>query len=123
MQRTMLKSKIHKATVTDANAEYEGSMTIAEDIMEAADIIENEKIQVVNITNGSRLETYAIKGRRGSGQMIVNGAAAKVMNKGDIVIVLTYMLLPDQEAKESVPRIVRLDKNNNIISFVTSDVV
>jgi len=123
MQRTMLKSKIHKATVTDANAEYEGSMTIAEDIMEAADIIENEKIQVVNVTNGSRLETYAIKGRSGSGQMIVNGAAAKVMNKGDIVIVLTYMLLPDEEAKERVPRIVRLDKNNSIISFVTSDVV
>ena len=123
MQRTMLKSKIHKATVTNANVDYEGSMTIAEDIMEAADIIENEKIQVVDVTNGSRLETYAIKGRRGSGHMTINGAAAKVMHKGDKVIVLTYMSLQDDKARDHNPRIVRLDENNEIVSLITSTVV
>ena len=119
----MLKSKIHKATVTAANVEYEGSMTIDEDIMEAADIIENEQIQVVNVTNGSRIETYAIKGRKGSASMIINGAAAKLMHKGDKVIILTYMSLPDKEARENVPKIVKLNEKNEIVSLVTSDVV
>jgi len=123
MQRSMLKSKIQNAIVTDANIEYEGSMTIAEDIMEAADIIENEKIQVVNVTNGSRLETYAIKGRRESGNMILNGAAAKLMHRGDKVIVLTYVSLSEEEAKNHFPRIVRLNGKNNITSFIASDAV
>ena len=121
MRRTMLKSKIHKAMVTDANVDYDGSMTIAEDIMKAADIIENEKIQVVNVTNGSRLETYAIKGRSGSAEMIINGAAAKVMHKGDKVIVLTYTSLPDEQAREHIPKIVLLDDENNIVSPVKTD--
>ncbi len=121
MRRTMLKSKIHKAMVTDANVDYDGSMTIAEDIMKAADIIENEKIQVVNVTNGSRLETYAIKGRSGSAEMIINGAAAKVMHKGDKVIVLTYTSLPDEQAREHIPKIVLLDDENNIVPPVKTD--
>ncbi len=121
MRRTMLKSKIHKAMVTDANVDYDGSMTIAEDIMKAADIIEHEKIQIVNVTNGSRLETYAIKGRSGSAEMIINGAAAKVMHKGDKVIVLTYTSLPDEQAREHIPKIVLLDDENNIVSPVKTD--
>ena len=121
MRRTMLKSKIHKAMVTDANVDYDGSMTIAEDIMKAADIIENEKIQVVNVTNGSRLETYAIKGRSGSAEMIINGAAAKVMHKGDKVIVLTYTSLLDEQAREHIPKIVLLDEENNIVPLVKAD--
>ncbi len=121
MRRTMLKSKIHKAMVTDANVDYDGSMTIAEDIMKAADIIEHEKIQIVNVTNGSRLETYAIKGRSGSAEMIINGAAAKVMHKGDKVIVLTYTSLPDEQAREHIPKIVLLDDENNIVTPVKTD--
>ena len=93
MRRTLLKSKIHRATVTDSNINYEGSITIDEDLMEAANIIENEKVQVLNIDNGERLETYVIKGKRGTGTICLNGPAARKVEPGDIVIIVSYALI------------------------------
>ncbi|MBI4734055.1 MAG: aspartate 1-decarboxylase [Rubrobacteridae bacterium] len=112
MQRFMLKSKIHRATITEANVDYIGSITIDVDLMERADILENEKVQVVNIDNGVRLETYAIKGKRGSGVICLNGAAAKLMNKGELVIILSYAVASREELTDWKPSIVFVDENN-----------
>jgi len=112
MMRNMMKSKIHRATVTEANLNYVGSITIDEDLMEAADLWENEKVQVVNINNGARLETYVIPGPRGSGVICLNGAAARHAQLGDKVIIISYALMTEEEAREYRPRIVLMDEGN-----------
>ena len=116
MQIEICKSKIHKVTVTDANLQYVGSITVDEDLMDAANIIENEKVQVVNINNGERLETYVIKGARGSGTVCLNGPAARKAAVGDVVIIIAYAHMDFEEAKTFKPWIVFPDtKTNSII--------
>ena len=105
MNIEVLKSKIHKVTVTEANLQYIGSITIDEDLMDAADIIENEKVQVLNISNGERLETYVIKGERGSGEICMNGPAARKVIVGDVVIIISYASMDSEEAKSYKPRL------------------
>lgn len=112
--RMMLKSKIHRATVTEANLEYEGSITIDQELLEAADILPYEQVQVLDINNGSRLETYALPGERGSGRICINGAAARLVCQGDMVIILTYNAVPESEAASLHPRIVYVDAKNRI---------
>ncbi|NCO66627.1 MAG: aspartate 1-decarboxylase [Candidatus Aquicultor secundus] len=112
MQRHMLKSKIHRATITGANVDYIGSITIDSELMERADILENEKVHVVNVDNGVRLETYAIPGEPGSGVICLNGAAARLMNPGELIIILAYAVLTEDELKGFKPRIVFVDENN-----------
>lgn len=114
MLRYMLKSKIHRAVVTDANLNYVGSITIDQDLMDAADILENEKVTIVNNNNGARFETYVIAGERGSGMVCLNGAAARLVEAGDIVIILTYTILEDKDCKDYKPRLVFVDQNNEI---------
>ena len=113
------KSKIHKATITEANLQYVGSITIDEDLMDAANLIENEKVQVVNLNNGERLETYVIKGVRGSGSICLNGAAARLAQVGDVVIIISYASMDFEEAKSFKPCLVFPDTATNRI--VTSD--
>lgn len=112
----MLKSKIHRAVLTDANLNYIGSITIDRDLMDAADILPFEKVQVVNNNNGARLETYCIEGPRGSGMVCLNGAAARLAQPGDILIILSYIHLPEERARDYQPRIVFVDEKNRIIS-------
>ena len=107
------KSKIHKVTVTEANLQYVGSITIDEDLMDAANIIENEKVQIVNINNGERLETYVIKGVRGSGQVCLNGPAARKVQVGDVVIIISYASMDFEEAKKHSPSIIFPDTETN----------
>ena len=114
MQRTMCKGKIHRATVTQANLNYVGSITIDADLLEAADIYPYEKVQVVNVTNGSRLETYTIAGARGSGVICLNGAAARRAAEGDIVIINSYGQYYEEEIRLLEPRIVFVDADNRI---------
>jgi aspartate 1-decarboxylase len=109
----VVKSKIHNVSVTEANLNYIGSITIDEDLMDAANIIENEKVQVVNINNGERLETYVIKGKRGSGSICLNGAAARKVAVGDVVIIIGYATLEFNEARNFKPNIVFPDTNTN----------
>ncbi len=111
----VFKSKIHKVTVTEANLQYVGSITIDEDLMDAARIIENEKVQVVNINNGERLETYVIKGERGSGDICLNGAAARKAAVGDVIIIITYAMMDLDEAKSFEPSLVFPDTSSNKI--------
>ena len=109
------KSKIHKATITEANLQYVGSITIDEDLMDAANLIENEKVQVVNLNNGERLETYVIKGERGSGNICLNGAAARKAEVGDVVIIISYASMDFEEAKTFKPSLVFPDTATNRI--------
>jgi aspartate 1-decarboxylase len=102
----VLKSKIHRAVVTEANLHYVGSCTIAEDLMEAANLIPNEKITVVDVDNGNRLDTYVIKGKRGSGVISMNGAAARLVQPGDIVIIMSYARMDFEEAKSFEPKVI-----------------
>lgn len=106
MHIEVLKSKIHMVTVTDANLHYMGSITIDEDLMEAANLIENEKVQVLNLNNGERLETYVIKGKRDSGEIVMNGPAARKVTVGDVVIIISYALMDFEEARHFHPVIV-----------------
>ena len=110
----IVKSKIHRVKVTEADINYVGSITIDEDLMDAADLIANEKVQVVNINNGERIETYVIKGKRGSGIICLNGPAARKAVVGDIVIVISYGLMDKQDAKNFTPALVFPDENNHI---------
>jgi len=103
MEIEILKSKIHRAVITEANLQYVGSLTLDEDLMDAANIIENEKVQVVNVNNGSRLETYIIKGKRGSGTVCLNGPAARKGSVGDVVIIISYATMDFEEAKKFKP--------------------
>lgn len=114
MLRYMLKSKIHRAVVTEADLDYVGSITIDKKIMEAADIIENEKVTIVNNNNGARFETYVIEGEAGSGVICLNGAAARLAHRGDIVIILTYTILNDEECKNHKPRLVFVNDKNEV---------
>jgi aspartate 1-decarboxylase len=115
MQIEVCKSKIHKVTVTEANLQYVGSITIDEDLMDAANLIENEKVQVVNINNGERLETYVIKGQRGSGIICLNGPAARKVVVGDVVIIISYATMDFEEAKTFKPWIVFPDTETNTV--------
>lgn len=116
MTLTMLKSKIHRATVTEANLDYVGSITVDEELLEKSGILEYEKVSVVDITNGARLETYTIAGERGSGIICLNGAAAKLINKGHLVIIMAYADMTPDEAKETRPTVVFVDGDNKIKS-------
>ena len=111
----IVKSKIHKVTITDANLQYVGSVTIDEDLMDASDIIENEKVQIVNINNGERLETYVITGERGSGEICLNGPAARKAAVGDVVIIIAYAHMNREEAREFKPTIIFPDTATNKI--------
>lgn len=111
----ILKSKIHRAKITQAELNYVGSITIDEDLMDAANIIANERVQVVNNNNGARFETYAIKGARGSGTVCLNGATARLAQVGDIVIIMSYGFLPMEEAKAYEPILVFPDNNNKLL--------
>ena len=111
----ILKSKIHRATVTDANLNYEGSITIDEDLMDAAHILVNEKVSVVNNNNGERFETYVIKGQRGSGTICLNGAAARKAQIGDVIIIMSYAFMPIEEAENHKPTVVHVEEPSNSI--------
>ncbi len=113
MNIEVVKSKLHKVTVTEANLQYVGSITIDEDLLDAANMIENEKVQVVNINNGERLETYIIKGERGSGQICMNGPAARKVAIGDVVIIISYASMDFEEAKKFKPTIIFPDTATN----------
>lgn len=117
--RNMLKSKIHRATVTEANVDYRGSITLDPILMEAANIVPFEQVHVLDITNGARLETYAIEGPRGSGVVCLNGAAARLINVGDLVIVLAYDLMTEEEVRQHKPILVYVDENNQITEVAT----
>ncbi|WP_022872288.1 aspartate 1-decarboxylase [Nesterenkonia alba] len=117
MLRTVLGGKIHRATVTQADLHYVGSLTVDTDLLEAAGMVEGEKVQVVDITNGARLETYTIAGERGSGVIGINGAAAHLVHPGDLVIILTYVMGTDEELFEHRPRIVHVDANNRVVAL------
>src|SRR5688500_755487 len=117
MRRTMCKSKIHRATVRDANLDYEGSITLDPVLMEAADLLPYEQVHVVNINNGARFETYTIVGRRGSGDVTLNGAAARLVQPGDKVIVISYGSFDEAELEAFEPRLVFVDGDNRIVSI------
>lgn len=121
MIRHMMKSKIHKAKVTGADLNYIGSITIDSYLMEQADILPNEKVQVVNNSNGARLETYVISGERNSGTVCLNGAAARLVQVGDEVIIITYTMLDDEEIKKYTPKIIFVDHNNSIDSILAQE--
>src|SRR5512146_734240 len=122
MRRTFFKSKIHRATVTHADLEYEGSVTIDEDLMDAAGIWDYEAVHIWNITRGTRLETYAIKGPRGSGVICINGAAAHLNKPGDMVILATFAELEESEARAHEPTVVLVDRANKIVSKDVAEV-
>ncbi len=116
MKRTMMHGKIHRATVTDGNVDYVGSITLDADLIDAAGMLEFEKVHVVDVDNGARLETYVLKGDRGSGDVILNGAAARLINKGDRVIVIAYGEMDEAEARSLKPRIVLVDESNRPVT-------
>ncbi len=116
MLLNIFKSKIHKAVITQGDLNYEGSLTVDENLLEAAGILIHEKVQVVNINNGNRFETYTIKGERGSGVIGLNGAAARLGLPGDRVIIIAYAQMTEEEAKNFTPKVVIVDEKNNIIS-------
>ncbi|MFC6317188.1 aspartate 1-decarboxylase [Corynebacterium gerontici] len=117
MLRTMLKSKIHRATVTQADLHYVGSCTIDADLLEAADLLEGEQIDIVDIDNGNRLTTYAIKGERGTGIIGINGAAARLISPGDLVIIIGYAQYSAEDLEDYAPRVVFVDEHNRQISL------
>ena len=117
MMRTMLKSKVHRATVTQADLHYVGSVTVDEDLMDAADLLAGEQVAIVDVTNGARLETYVIPGERGSGVIGINGAAAHLVHPGDLVILISYGLMEETEAKYYLPRVVHVDAANRVVEL------
>jgi aspartate 1-decarboxylase len=116
MRRTMLKSKVHRATVTGSDLNYVGSITMDPDLLEAADILEHEQVHVLDIDNGARFETYTIAGARGSGEVTVNGAAARLVHQGDKVIVVSYAEYDRADLESYEPRVVHVDNDNRIVS-------
>ncbi|MEC3755890.1 aspartate 1-decarboxylase [Bacillus halotolerans] len=114
MYRTMMSGKLHRATVTEANLNYVGSITIDEDLIDAVGMLPNEKVQIVNNNNGARLETYIIPGQRGSGVICLNGAAARLVQEGDKVIIISYKMMSDQEAASHQPKVAVLNDRNKI---------
>ncbi|TAH37738.1 MAG: aspartate 1-decarboxylase [Alphaproteobacteria bacterium] len=121
-KRLMFKSKIHRATVTEANLDYEGSVTMSSELMAAADIIENEQVHVWNITRGTRLQTYAICGEKNSGVICINGAAAHLMQKGDTVIIATFEEMDESDAVQHKPKVVFVDENNKTTSISNQEI-
>ncbi|AIC94577.1 aspartate 1-decarboxylase [Shouchella lehensis] len=121
MFRTMMKAKLHRARVTESNLNYVGSITIDEDLLDAVDLLENEKVQIVNNNNGERFETYIIKGERGSGAICLNGAAARKVQPGDVIIILSYVLLSNEEAHEHSPKVAILDERNQIVEMLGTE--
>jgi len=122
MYRTMMKSKLHRATVTEANLNYVGSITIDQDLMELIDVYENEKVQIVDNNNGARFETYVIPGTRGSGVICLNGAAARLVQPGDKVIIISYGMMTSEEARSYKPLIAILDDDNKVINTIKEEV-
>ncbi|GIM48148.1 aspartate 1-decarboxylase [Collibacillus ludicampi] len=118
MLRTMMKSKIHRAIVTEANLNYVGSITIDEEILKAVNILENERVQVVNNNNGARLETYVIPGPPGSGVICLNGAAARLVQPGDTVIIISYALMDEEEARNHKPIVALMNEDNTIAELI-----
>ena len=117
MLRTMMKSKIHRATVTQADLHYVGSVTIDEDLLDAADLLPGEQVAIVDITNGARLETYVIPGERGSGVIGINGAAAHLVHPDDLVIIMSYAMFDDAEARSLTPTVVHVDGQNHVVKI------
>ena len=117
MMRIMMKSKIHRATVTQANLDYVGSVTLDAALMEAADLLEGEQVAIVDITNGARIETYVIPGPRGSGVIGINGAAAHLVHPKDLVIIMSYAMMSDAEARTLQPTVVHVDEQNRIVKL------
>ena len=117
MMRVMMKSKIHRATVTQADLDYVGSVTIDADLLDAAELLDGEQVAIVDNTNGARIETYAIPGPRGSGIIGINGAAAHLVHPGDVVIIMSYGLMDDAEARALQPRVVHVDGQNRIVKL------
>jgi aspartate 1-decarboxylase len=115
--RTMLKSKIHRATVTQADLHYVGSVTVDSDLLDAADLLPGERVAIVDVTNGARLETYVIAGERGSGVIGINGAAAHLVNPGDLVILISYAQMDDEVARRYQPRVVHVDAGNRVLAL------
>src|SRR5262245_24090452 len=122
MFREMLKSKIHRATITEANRDYRGSLTIDKNLLEAANLVPNEKIQVINLNTGARFETYAIEGLRGSGEVCANGGAAELAKAGEKVIIISYCLVDDQEVRTHAPRVLFVDEQNRVLEEVSTEV-
>jgi len=115
--RIMMKSKIHRATVTQADLHYVGSVTLDPALMEAADLLEGEQVAIVDVTNGARIETYVIPGERGSGVIGINGAAARLVHEGDLVIIISYGMFTDAEARALTPTIVHVDEQNRVVKI------
>lgn len=122
MFRTMMNAKIHRATVTEANLNYVGSVTIDTDILDAVDILPNEKVQIVNNNNGARLETYVIPGPRGSGVICLNGAAARLVQPGDKVIIIAYCQMTNEEAKKHHPKVAIMNDKNEIVEILGEEI-
>ncbi|ARW07241.1 aspartate 1-decarboxylase [Bacillus atrophaeus] len=121
MYRTMMSGKLHRATVTEANLNYVGSITIDEDLIDAVGMLANEKVQIVNNNNGARLETYIIPGERGSGVICLNGAAARLVQPGDIVIIISYKMMSEQDAASHQPKVAVLNEKNEIEQMLGSE--
>ncbi|MDQ0875166.1 aspartate 1-decarboxylase [Paenibacillus sp. V4I3] len=121
MFRTMMKAKIHRATVTEANLNYIGSITIDEDLIDLVGMLPNEKVQIVNNNNGARLETYIIPGPRGTGVICLNGAAARLVQAGDTVIIISYAMMTDEEAKKHQPTIAIMGENNKVAQLLKEE--
>ena len=117
MMRIMMKSKIHRATVTQADLHYVGSVTLDAALMEAADLLHREQVAIVDITNGARIETYVIPGERGSGLIGINGAAAHLIHEGDLVIIMSYAMLDEAEARALEPHVVHVDERNRVVKI------
>ena len=121
MYRTMMNAKIHRARVTEANLNYVGSITIDEDIIDAVGILPNEKVAIVNNNNGARLETYVITGERGSGVVCLNGAAARLVQPDDIVIIISYAVIQQEELADHKPKVAIMNENNQIVELISSE--
>ena len=121
MFRTMMNGKIHRATVTEANLNYVGSITIDQEILDAVGMVENEKVQIVNNHNGARFETYIISGKRGSGTICLNGAAARLVQPGDTVIIISYALVPEEKIAHHQPKIAIMDEDNKIVQMLHAE--
>lgn len=119
MLKTLMTSKIHRATITQADLHYVGSVTVDPDLLDAAGLVENEKVAIVDVTNGARLETYVIRGERGSGELKINGAAAHLVHPGDLVILIAYGMMTEAEAAVHLPRVVHVDQSNRIVEIGT----
>jgi aspartate 1-decarboxylase len=121
MFRTMMNGKSHRATVTEANLNYVGSITIDEDLLDAVGMVANEKVAIVNNNNGARLETYIIPGKRGSGVICLNGAAARLVQKGDIVIIISYVMVSEEKLPHHKPKVAIMDENNRIVEMINAE--